>query len=778
MTDYFITDTKWYNEYRNGADFDQNLGQFSDEINGTVDELVQVIMEFEITTEIFAIDFGTITYTDLTTQAKFTFNSNWFTEGISEGAIIDIFKAGLLIATETVLRSNGPGGGTMLTTQVSAGLIALASGSFSDLDFKISSVSDRLMFKYGLNPLAATETNYTSPFDSHEQAYSGVIGEALTPIERMGNFASWDLGTLEVRKAGTVNTYTHKYQLVHTFRTPFFTEIEISNIQSNPPLPPGDLISTNSLKYGFGIFLAETNNKYNKNFQNVGEAGVVKYYDLAVNDLPNNYSIQNLAFSNPVGTDTIETTETTNITFQIKKTSGNWVAGQKVILIHSKLPITSESENKLNSFDDVWLHETLTQLEGAASANGTIITDFDVDINGGDATLLDLSHAIAYSSAQQDLTSGTGDFILSIIVGDQTLGVYAIDKVNLKIESQDWSQVEDVSGLVVGNDTRFVTSGQAMVYNAVGPTNFSGWDGDLVGMNFKFQTKAQDGAKLIDFKFKVLAYNAVTGHFFDLFTIPVSLGKIPFTDAALTTYEYQIVKLDHQLNYNLPADDDFNRVKLTTVPPVSGTPLQDWEGSIGFPVTWRDWIENLGVPSVFIDTSKPNNNQNINVANYSGLEGYEIHAALDLTMASDLGPNTLYKILSTASTILQFNNDGPPGFGFDIRLRDVNGDITNNLYINQEVTIEAEATHSLGIPLGATAYAELIIEADGTTLQEWRLSSVNDWTNAQNKLVPSGANNLVETTDIIDSYTSECKTNPFKLILNSDYNIYLKLGRK
>lgn len=780
MTEYFITSTKFYNELRNGPLFNLNPTEFTNSISGCVGELVQVVSEFEIRTEILAEDFGTIHFEQSGSEGIFTFNGSWFDEGLSIGSTIDISWAeGVNIATETVTSLNGTLGNILVTT-LSVDLQKLPDGDRPDLVFRVSSVPDRLSYKYALNELSATRNNYKSPFDSNEQAYFEVIGGSLTELSPIGNFGSWNLGTVEARTVATVDTYTHQYELVHTFRIPYYLADQAGNITNDPPLPPTRLIGTGSLKYGFGIFLAETNNDFNKIFEEPGQAGTVKYFDESVGRLPVDFTVQDVAYSNAEGTNTLEVTETTTVTCQVKKGKGNFSAGQRILLNHSKLATESDYQNKKESFDEIWLRESLIQSEGAVAVSNTIITNYTITLNA-DPSLLDVSFDIAYSSDQQKLLSKDTNYLLSFIMADETKGVYDTDKANMLLPVEPYSQNGDVVGLVQNNDMRFFDSGGEIHAPAGQQTDFKGWDGDFVGVSFAFETKAELGALVQEATFRLIADNGTDS--FVLNQIPISIGKVVVTDEAITTYRYQLTNVDHQNSYNITPNESFNRIVLDSVEPAPATSFQSWSGALAFKVTWRDWIKNTAVPQLFYDATKPQDNRNIKTSNYSEQSSYEIFGVLDLRISSDVGDDTIYRLKSGKSIILDFDDNDGSSFVGTTSYFDINGDPVGELYTNanQEVTIQIEFDHTDGIL--TDPYGEIVIEPNNTVQEEWRLSTEKDWSNASNPLSPSdtlvtGNTQFVEMINVFNKVTLICKTNISNLTQGTNYRVYGILGEK
>lgn len=772
MNNFQVTDTKFYNELRNGAAFNVNLLDFTDSLLGNVEETIQVIKTISVETTVLASDFGSIEYQDLTTAGIFTLNGNWFNEGISVGATIDIiWENDTKLATETVISMTGFNNSILRTTRANLSTEGLANSSRSDFKVKVSSAPNRISFKYGLNQLTATSNNYISPLGGNEQAYytNNVTG-SFTSLIKIGNPESWNLGNVEVKFDGTTNIYTHSFTVKHTFKIPYYQDGQIGNIAEL--VTPTNLSGSNSFKYGFGLFMSETNNSYNRIFEDVGAVGGVGYFNENFNGQQNDYSVRNVAYSNVFDSTTISATEETIVTLQVRNTNGNFVAGDKVILKHSKLPTESEYANKTDSFNDIWLFDSLATTEGAVSIDSVIITLFTVVLNA-DPTLLDITFTIAYNTKQLEEIANTKDWLLSIIVGDETLTPYLSNRVNLKIDSDNWAVNPDVTGLIQNNDIRFFDGDKTIIIPTSSEvTDFKGWDANFIGLNCTFQTKAEDNAILTRASFKLIADNGTD--FFELNVIRIPLGTNNFTDSNLTTFTYQITDNDTQGQYNIQDSETFNRVSIFSVVPFAGTIWQDWNIQLAFKVSWRDWIENVGVPNLFYDNTKLNNNKNFKTSNYSDINGYKIYGVIDLEIkqGEEGRATTTYRLTSHESPQLDFDVSGVDVFTGDVKLYDINNNLVDNVYNNENVRIEIEFDHSTGVL--TKAQGEIIIEPVNTTGQEWRLSTFKDWSNDLNPLQPI-ISEVVEIVIINNKVTLKCNTNNLNLVAGIEYNIYGKL---
>lgn len=777
--------TKFYTELRNGEDFLSNPTDFTNTLVGNVQEKTQVIKVIQVSTSVKAIDHGTFEYTPQPSKGKFVFTGDWFNESIGVGATIDItWSNGTLTASETVLNITGANNTTLITTKVNLDLQGLTVQEVRD-DFiiKVTSAPNRIKYKYGLNQLTATVNNYISPFDNNEQAYylNNITGSYQT-LNRIGNDVSWDLGQVEVKFNGTTSGYIHEFEVKHTFKTPYFVDGQQNNITSL--LTPNELVGANSFKYGFGLFLAESDTNYNRVLEDIGLNGSVGYFNENFNGFVNNYEIQDIVYTNDHGTETIEGTDTTTIEFDIKKNNGNWTAGESFVLKHSKLPTALEYQNKTQSFDEIWIIESAETTEGASPVNQTIIQDFAISITTPSVVHVNLD--IEYSAAQQLLISEDKDWLLTMLVSDGSLVPNDVDRVTLKIDSNNWGFDNDVTGLVQGNELNFFNSAASPIpTDFIGNfSSFNGWDGDFVGLAFKFQTKALNQVQLLGARFKIIAQKS--SNEFVLSTVIIPIPAYQFFDSVIPSnnHRYQICNVDQQNEYNITSSESFNRIVLNSFFPSVDTDFQDWIGTLAFKVGWREWLENLNVPNEFYDPAEPQNNQNLKVSNYSNLLGYNIRGVIELDVAetgrSVFGePITTYQLRADTSLIHDFDVDGGTGFTGVSTYYDENGDVTDDIFINENVRIEIEFNHSSGTLV--KLWGEVWIEPKNTSNQEWRLHSEKDWTNPLNPLQPTdtlatGNVTLVEVISINNKATIICQTNRDNLVNGTEYNIYGRLG--
>ena len=252
--------------------------------------------------------------------------------------------------------------------------------------------------------------------------------------------------------------------------------------------------------------------------------------------------------------------------------------------------------------------------------------------------------------------------MLSVLIGDQTsISADLANRVNLKIDSQLWSFDNDVAGLVQGNDIVFYKSDTEIVEFGSKLTNFTGWDGDFLGVRFAFETRAEHKAIVKKAIFRLIAYKNDLEQF-EISQTNIPIFKIAITDENITTYPYQLANVDVQNSFNITPNESFNRITLDSTVPVYGTAYQEWVGTLAFEVKWREWIANLDVANIFYDATKDNNNLNEKTSNYSNLNGYDIYGVVDLNIGSNQGEDTVYRIFSDISSELDFDVSGSNPF--------------------------------------------------------------------------------------------------------------------
>ena len=767
---YKVISKKYFNQYRNGNTFTLNLTEFTERLQGNVGETIKLEEVIEV---------GTIVNQEQGTEQIFLLS-----DSVVRGDFYDYHEEGLYIGAAVLFELNG----TTATATIegitnngsdliidSTGITNLTNAGWeqdeirTDVVIKVTTAPTYLLYKYGINPNDRIPPNYQSPLDGAEQSYqlTGITALAQ-PLKWSGKEIGSDMGAVTVKFDATRENYKHQFTLTHTFVIPYYVEGQLENIQND--INPSEFKRNSSVKYGNGFYFGGDKNNTTLIYQDTGNIGNVGYFGDNFNGFENFYTIDEPVISNPSNTGKLEVTEANTVTFSITSiTPIGFVGSEDIILYHSKLPAATDYANKATAFDDIWVRSQIKQTEGAGAVASGVFSAVTVTLNAGK---LDVSFIVTYTPSEQALFDKNTAASLFFTIATQNLtDPDNTDRVNVIVKTSLASKDTQVSGLVTDWQPRIYQYSEFA--SGTSYTDFNGWNGDLNGETFSFKTDVSKNAIVTKAIFRVVADNG-TG-FFQLFSQSIPLPN-PQT-VNLFGENFQVLNVGVINSFNLPSNEVINQISLRAAIPLVAATEQVWTGGIGFQVSWREWIENLAVPPTFIDYAEPNDNRNNKSSNYSGALGYDIKTILTLVVEND-GATTEYDLLSDSSVIEDFDTGGGTFVG-TVKTYDSIGAV-DNLFTNEDVRIEIEFAHALGVLVLGDLDGMIWIEADQGTAQPHFLSSVKDYTSSINPLVPTdtlitGNATLVEVISINNLVTLICKVDSSKLTEGQSYNIYGRL---
>jgi hypothetical protein len=789
MTIFSLITQRFNDEWRNGSTFATNpTTVYHSELTGNVGDRIKLTQTIEISVTVNPSLVQTMQYnaTADATYGEFVGTGiNFLAEGLYVGAVVDVDwtsgggSGGVQSCTVGLI--TGTGFNTLRLTKANLTTAGITDGAiYTDFRIRLTSVPDTLIYKYGINSNSFTGTNYTSWFDSNEQGYyiSNLTG-ALQDMTRIGlGIKSWDLGSAQAKFDATVGTYFNQYTVEHIFKIPFYIASQLTNLENITS--PDLFIGTDSVRYDNGWFFGGTTLTGTIKAEMQGLPGNVGYFNENFNGFTNNYYTQNVVVTNSDSSGVLEGTVANTVTLQVKKTDGNWTAATSRILIrHAKLPTESEYQNKTTTFDTIWIYDQAVQTEGAAPINGTaVITAFSVTING-DPTLLDVSFVITYDAGEQSLISDASKYLLFLTTGAEP--AVADDRVSLQIDLDNFSKNLDVTGLINSATVTFEEPWSQFGLS-VRMVTMTGWDGDLMSVTCDVLRNTSPTSAISKFQFKILAINSVTGVQFELtdYTVNWPIGKIPTVSVGGTIY--QILNIDVPNSFNLPSTELINRIRATSVVPSSPGATQSYSFKCGFQMPWRDWLANSNVPNTLFDSGETQNYQNYKTSNYSNFSNWEIFPIFDITMLTSGGVETVYRKMTAESNIYDFDTNDAT-FSAVTEYYDQDGNITSNIYVDENVLVLIEITHALGTITLADIEAYIWIERDGSNVRPWFLHSSLDWTSPLNPLAPSdvlntGNTQFVEVFSANNLIVLRCYTNRDNLQDGVAYNVYGRIKNK
>ena len=781
-------DRKFLCQHRNDDAFGTNPGtDFVPYIQGGVIEKLKVVSTYQVSTITQASTFVTISATVVGTEIKLHHPFNdWSNEGFVVGNTVRI-EANANNTTETV---NNIVGQDMYITDTGFILaLGVTDGDLrDDYVIKVTTQPTSLIFKFGIIPNSTSANTYTSILDGQEQLYSinGVLASpALTTLDYLSSESS-NLGSVDYTYNGAsgAGNYIFEYNVEHIFRLPHYIAEWLTHYINGTI--PFNFAGSNSYRYvtelNFGINVNNPND--GKVFTDDYQLGSIGFWGQNFNagssnytlNVPTTYKIGATVVSNP------EATSTTTVTAQIKNNSGAFAAGVKGYVYHSKMPDSTDYSNNSTSYEDNFILEGLWNVDGAAATAGTIITGLTVTVNGGDPTLLDVVFNLTYTTAQQDLINSGDYLMLGIYIEDGTLTATNSDRAGVLMGVVTWDKDVDIPGLITSFQPDINTVGSTVI-----TSNYKDWVNNAFEYNFRFDIKKDANssyAKLKSLSFNAIAYNTSTGDRFDIGSYAFPLGSIPQVKVGGTYY--QQINIDTQRILSVPIGDSLREVKLTSIVPGVFAPKQTITGKIGYIVDWQEWIENINVPSVFYDGTKPDEfyNKNKRTSNYSGINGYDIYFVLVAQMEYNSGKfenavTTSYTLLSDKCSIADFDNDlSAAGWTAVTSLIDSNGDATNDIY-NEDVTIKVVFSSPIaGGLLIADVMGTIVLEETGNIGLHHRLHTSLDYQESSNPLKPLVGQTRVKITQDVpgNTITLECLVDGLMLDSTKTYNIYAHLN--
>jgi len=667
-----ISDTKFFNEYKNDPGFVSNLGDTTVNLTGSVMENVKVTQNLDIswdststTADVWDHDATASTFT----RTIGSFIQDGFTVGDSfdyidypGGAVLwsgTIDSISDLFILYSFVSGAAPTNGT-LTADGIAGTTPLTA----------------LVYRFGL--IGNSENfNTISKASGSDQGYVGKnigfdTGGGVRSLSTVGMaplgppYTDWRTSVLDSNVDMTVayvsnpTTHAQRFFVTHEFTiVPWYVDGELPNLQNNDV--PELLKGANSLKYVFNAGFRDvfSNPNSEKSEEKTQTLGSVAWFNQNFNDFPNDYSVLSVAYEDQATTDPatgILVTTKTKITATIERVGGSFSGAERFGAYISYLPAQDEYQNKSTNLKSNFIYDRALNSAGLGGVAGEdFITDCSATIVSGDLIVVVECEYAAGQKAflSTNVATRETNFLLGIQVGDNTLTSANSDRVMLLADVTEYDATSDVAGLITF--TKFdIYSHEQQIGVDTPTTNKTVWNEDGVVIDFAFDLDLNKSAKINTLNFPLIAYNPSTGDSFDLDTFSYAVGQSVISGGV------QQLNASTTRGYILKVGDQFNDVTLQTDGNAGG--IQSYSGRFAQKFSWQDWISNLDVDNTFFDITEPNDNKNDQASNYSLLSGYEIRLAvtanLDGVSPEGVSSQTDYLIVSPTITVFDYEDDG------------------------------------------------------------------------------------------------------------------------
>lgn len=526
-------------------------------------------------------------------------------------------------------------------------------------DFQIFGITELTSLRYKPNLIGNDEpANYISKLTGEETGFSAKnIGASWVRMQRVGGYASWDSGECYCQisdNAGTVKSA----QIRHIFLiNPWYTDGQFDNLINN--IVPELFEGSNSIKYcaEFSFNTTITNQTGDKTSQIDYLLGSVGWFGQNLNGLKSDYKVNSITYTDIASGSEIggvNIASNTRVLIECEKLNGSFDTGNKCGVYTSFLPTAEEYTNTDTDIQDNFIYDRAFSIQGGSiTAGDSYITNVSSLVVGG--TTLRIQFDIEFPSAiiSRLLEADSPRFLIAAQLGDYTLDSVNSDSVMLVAGVGELVNEAIITGLAYSKEFRVLRHNEvygvdggrsdAILFNETGTLN-----------SFKFSLDLARDAFIYTISPKIIAYNSLTGDYFELDSVTVPLQNLPIINGV------QILDTDIIRGYKLKSGSQFDKLEIVTGGQ-SGTE-QEYTILCGQKMPWQEWqaaIASEGALTSFYDKTKPNNGINKKASNYSDLSGYSLRYAYAMSLygTDDKGNSgiTDYLFVSPGIKVYDYN---------------------------------------------------------------------------------------------------------------------------
>ena len=772
------------NQLKNGEDFTANPSEHSNFLLGIVGERIQAIHDVAVYWSAISTQFDSWTLTNNGAVDTLTRSSpDWIDDEFAIGDLVEFLDYGnnVPFGQATILSLTGT---TMQLTTIGFGVYpqTLAGTSL-----------------HGLTPLTGIEyfygfienqeaINFNSKIDTEEQyLYAFGVGfdtgggvRSTAPVQATfsGNINSWKMGSLTCAYLSTsADGYTQSFRFIHeTIILPYYLDGQDINLL-NPLVQPPLFHLNESLKYSFkAIFHDITTNPNNAHPALVDDLqGDVGYYQERFSGFQPVYSITSFTFSsggNPVGG--IQLGAPTDVEIVVASDDSTFSVDDRFSVFFSYLPDQASYQGTTTNFEANFLYTNVVNTVGSAPLTTSMLQNVEATLNS--AAQITINLTVDLTLAQQLLIDPARNVVLWIMVHNESYPTGISDRMALLVSVGPAEFDADVPDLL-STDDKFGFREHDQLAGTL-TNDYKGWVQDGIIFEGRLFVNIALNARILNYTWRLVAYNAATGDTFDLETIDVNLTDQTLINASPNP-DYQEFTVAYVRSLQLLPNDAFGAIVLRTINinPTTMTAI----ARVGFKMRWEEWIALPNANTVFFNNSQPNQGLNHNTSRYSLQNGYAIHVFTDFIMSNGVSL-TNYRIRTPELQVLDFDDDGSGGADWSATITtfDQNGfDLQGNLHGSQNTVLKALFTHSAP-PIAAVVDPWSIIRLD---VDQGGMFTINELSDFQANLSPQPLvplpleSTLKVTTDLVlGTILLECEVDYNQLQLGVSYTISARQG--
>lgn len=573
-------------------------------------------------------------------------------------------------------------------------------------------------------------------------------------------------GSFKIRFVTDVSTYIQKFEYEHIFRVkPWFLDGDNTNIRNE--VPPVDL--EGDLSYNYLIALnAYTNFKDPNSNKSINEnlEGNTGWFNEVFNGGKREYFLDAITYTDKVTTfavDSIQVDKVTQVQITLNAPNIDIDSNLRYSIGISKLPTEEEATNNLNTFTENFVFAEITTLRNALVINEDFIKLLLVIPDVGDPSNKVIANfEVDFTAAQQLLLSSDSEYV--IWMGAKHPGVDKWESVWCDV--QFYQKDNDVP------DQLFV-EGQDFIYHpddelpTIGDqfSDVKGWIES--GFLYRNDFAIKHLSSCTSMNVRLVAFNVSTGDVFEIESQKFDIDKTKYD--GVSGAQIDLIEIDETRSFLLPADDKFNRVRVTKG--LTDTGEQHYILEYAYKTQWMDYIELLTANNiVFFDAAQPLNGLNRKLSNYSAVSGYAINVFLDFVIRDEslinVNPDaidTQYRVISPDIDVFDYDESGVIVLwtgSIKVFMPDGTTEITGNISNVDKVILEATFVPDSD-QTGVAFWGEFNLQKDqvGIPTSIHRRSSLFDEL-ASDPLIPLIGESFTKVTNNGTSIVVEARIDP------------------
>jgi hypothetical protein len=594
-----VMTAEWFNDTTNDLDFSSNVSDKYNVFTGNVDENVKLKATVR-----------TLTYIEL---------RDYFIK--SDGALISIYCSGAFVKDISVgdsFRLYFHGFPTLdltgVVTSVTDNILyftpsiipwTLPGTTFEFDTIFITSALPDMTYKWGVFDDPANPA-YISPLDGSTQNFSvkGMSTSLFNTVTANSSGKNWKNGDFKAKFKGYALSPTaygnlfpvcQEFEIEHTFILQNYNEEQKEDILSD--LKPLDYLGSLTKNYGAEIsFYKDINEPSTIKKAALISNGNIGWYNEIFNGTTSDKFISNVVFKRFSNDEIIQglCVEKTKASFTISNCTSN----TKIVLRHKRLLDKEDYYLKDTLYNTLFLNENIRVINNVGVSNG-IFENAKITLIGSNLNVefdIDISNNALFGL----------DYLLTVSVEENKL-----NRANFIVNKSQYIGGFDVDGLVEDAECLIFPRGYTQGFSKVNLML-----DELCQLKFNFSLVNSLGAELQDLQVWTILTNGID-------YIPLDLDEIDITNITLIN---GVQRIDEQYTYNYA-------INLGSFKWISNDLTKSfYQLEMPYRVPSQQNIENLKVPSIFYDTSKPKNGLNINAFDKQ-MNGYSIKIGLYLLVS-------------------------------------------------------------------------------------------------------------------------------------------------